>query len=1274
MAQQEITADQLKDHEITDADISNSASVSESKLAFNASTGHDHDSTGTPSLSVLVSRRLKPQANSPADLRVKISAGSCAVFPSGRVPDTIEQQFNFAAIMPVGATSRIDLLHIDSAGYMQRRAGTATTGTPVAPAYDGVLPIAEVGPLTSATTQITAALIKDVRPFLASNSTVKYTHGATTEYIHGVTLGTNLTTTVTDGVATLNATVPSAGWTAVDASTTVKGIVKTSVNPGVGVDPIAVEVNDPQWLSLGTAIQKSGSVAYTGNQSLGGFSLTDVNTLTFASHGVITSAADRNVALTTTGLGKTRIISASGMQVPIITGTPTSPAIGDIWFDSSVNNLYTRQNDGVKVIAISQTGVLSANLYEVVGDPTYPPTSGDVGTRPCLNFPKDLSNNHSIYCAFQVPTDALLTEDMHIRISYCMSTSEARNVYLGYEYTTTQVDGALLPQVPTATGNLQLTPSPTLGVLEVNATLSIYNGHLYANSLILIKLTRVSKSVLDSHLGDWQLLNIGLTYSKRDISSLRNVIEVFDEVTDLGQIHTLKFRGNPISVSASAGTATVDVTDAFVELASDQVIGIVQLSKVPADPTHPTAVGANEPWIPLINEKQAMAGSVGTPGVSNLYVTQSDTHLLTTNQLAALAGTHGTPALGNEFVTTTDTRLPSTAENAALVGSGTTGPGSGNPYVLADHPNIPSTGQKAALAGTYGTPGGSNKYVTQTDATYVLNDGTRSFTAVIAGITPTSASHVATKGYVDSQVAAVVTGHNTLTGLQGGASSEYYHFTAAAYTALTGGSTTTLHSHSHSTLTNRDADDHTQYVKVDGTRAFTGVVSGVTPTTSTHLATKGYVDTPHAPQTHAASHLPDSILDPLTVVAPVDIGTGNAVGSVSAFSRSDHVHKHPVFASGDMHTEYSKADGTRAFSGVVSGVTPTLDAHLATKAYADTPRTPASHAASHITTDAIATAIASPPTNGLMSSTDKIKLDGITAANIPTTDEKAALAGTGTPSGSNKYVTADNAALTNARAPTTHASTHLPDSVTDALTVAAPVDIGTGNSIGTANSLSRSNHVHKHPAIGSGDLHSEYIKSDGTRGFSGTVSGSTPTLAAHLATKSYVDSSVGAGAASPTGAVTAYAGTTEPAGWLFCWGQQVSTATYAALYAVLGTTYGSGAGTFGIPDMRGRVAPGRDNMGGAAANRITVAGSGITGTTLGASGGTETHTLSEAQMPAHTHSTSIGTGFASHAFATFAGGAQTIVTYLAYASTSVGSSTAHQNTQPSVILNYIIKT
>ena len=101
---------------------------------------------------------------------------------------------------------------------------------------------------------------------------------------------------------------------------------------------------------------------------------------------------------------------------------------------------------------------------------------------------------------------------------------------------------------------------------------------------------------------------------------------------------------------------------------------------------------------------------------------------------------------------------------------------------------------------------------------------------------------------------------------------------------------------------------------------------------------------------------------------------------------------------------------------------------------------------------------------------------------------------------------------------------------------------------------------------------------------------------------------------TPIGGMLAYGGATAPNGWLLCYGQAVSRTTYALLFAVLGTLYGTGDGTttFNVPDKRGRMSIGADNMGGSAANRVTQAVSGIMATTVGQAGGSQ---LSQADSP-----------------------------------------------------------
>ncbi len=178
----------------------------------------------------------------------------------------------------------------------------------------------------------------------------------------------------------------------------------------------------------------------------------------------------------------------------------------------------------------------------------------------------------------------------------------------------------------------------------------------------------------------------------------------------------------------------------------------------------------------------------------------------------------------------------------------------------------------------------------------------------------------------------------------------------------------------------------------------------------------------------------------------------------------------------------------------------------------------------------------------------------------------------------------------------------------------------------------------------------------------------------------------------PVGTIHDYCGTAAPTGWLLCFGQEVSQATYTQLFAVIGTAWGSAstATAFIIPDLRGRTLYGKDDMGGSAANRITNALSGITGTTLGAVGGVQSQVLTQAQMPS-TAATFTG---AAHAWSGdggnlsvnsgtqgtpagptgsfFVTGAINTVTVTPAGTISAGSATAFSVTGPAGIVNKII--
>lgn len=192
----------------------------------------------------------------------------------------------------------------------------------------------------------------------------------------------------------------------------------------------------------------------------------------------------------------------------------------------------------------------------------------------------------------------------------------------------------------------------------------------------------------------------------------------------------------------------------------------------------------------------------------------------------------------------------------------------------------------------------------------------------------------------------------------------------------------------------------------------------------------------------------------------------------------------------------------------------------------------------------------------------------------------------------------------------------------------------------------------------------------------------------------------------PIGSGIEYWGTTAPStNFVFAYGQAISRTDYATCYARLSTTYGSGDGstTFNLPDKRGRVSAGKDDMGGSAASRLTSAGA-VTGTTLGYGGGSQSHTLTTAQLAQHAHTAS--TSNSSSTFTLSVGGFKALVDITASTpmtpggssvqgqsglsqtpsvtipsaalnlSTTVdnaGSSEGHNNVQPTIICNYIIR-
>ena len=226
----------------------------------------------------------------------------------------------------------------------------------------------------------------------------------------------------------------------------------------------------------------------------------------------------------------------------------------------------------------------------------------------------------------------------------------------------------------------------------------------------------------------------------------------------------------------------------------------------------------------------------------------------------------------------------------------------------------------------------------------------------------------------------------------------------------------------------------------------------------------------------------------------------------------------------------------------------------------------------------------------------------------------------------------------------------------------------------------------------------KYLTTNGTDSSWGTVSAGTTLPAGSM--------QMFAGAitqSASSGTVT----TNAPSGWLLANGDLVSRSTFSALFSAIGTAFGAGNGstTFALPDMRGRVGFGVGT------------GSGLTARTLAGTVGTESETLTSAQIPAHSHPNTVGStaGGSNNATGgmsantvhnhgvdraawtnsgsapyTFTGGGSNIAlqniginnsssldhTHAVFITNAnnTGGGGSHNNMQPSIGLNFIIKT
>ena len=146
------------------------------------------------------------------------------------------------------------------------------------------------------------------------------------------------------------------------------------------------------------------------------------------------------------------------------------------------------------------------------------------------------------------------------------------------------------------------------------------------------------------------------------------------------------------------------------------------------------------------------------------------------------------------------------------------------------------------------------------------------------------------------------------------------------------------------------------------------------------------------------------------------------------------------------------------------------------------------------------------------------------------------------------------------------------------------------------------------------------------------------------------------------GSIQMFAGSVSPSGYLICDGSAISRNTYSALFNVIGDTYGVGNGstTFNIPNLKGKVPVGLDSLQ-------------TEFDTLGESGGEKTHTLTTPEMPSHNHTFTAWNNTNTDTSDIFTNDWRLDPGSGTWGTSNTGGGLAHNNLQPYLVMNYVIK-